>query len=98
MPFLISLKHFCDIVDRTHVFNLLANEKDYSGVALVAAPTRISFINLLTFPIGFRSASLVSVFILFFISSNWKTFSFSKMEQRVKSKFNLNFQTKYLVS
>ena len=41
-----ALKRFCDIVDRNHVFNLHANEKDLSGVALVAAPTRTSFDNL----------------------------------------------------
>ena len=45
-----ELKRFWVIVAQSHVFNLRARENDRSGVALVAAPTRTNFINLIKLP------------------------------------------------
>ena len=52
-----ALNLFCNMVDRSQVFNLQAVEKDLSGVALVSPLTRSSFVTLVTFGISFTSSS-----------------------------------------
>ena len=49
------LNRFCDMVERSQVFNLWAVEKDLSGVVLVAPLTRSNFKILMTF--GIRRVS-----------------------------------------
>ena len=52
------------MVDRSHVFNLLAKEKHLSGVALVATPTNTILMIAITFPIRPLPPSTSSGFVL----------------------------------